>query len=156
MKHLLLSLVALLLPCMAFAEGEVTHLSIEHSDGKSTHIVLSETPVMTFDGGDMLVKSANFDLSIPRSEVAYFHFTKQTPSAVESVADDSYFVRYTSNTLTVSGADVTAVEVYDLDGRRAAFATSADGCVTVDLSACPKGVYIVVVKDHPSFKVAVR
>lgn len=156
MKHFLFSFVALALPWLALTAEEVTRLSIEHTDGTSTHIMLSEAPTMTFDGADMVVKSSSFDLRVPRTEVAKFHFTKDEYSSIEEVAADDYLVSYSANTLTVAGSDVTLVMVYDLSGRQVASVRATDGTATVDLGACTPGIYVVAVKGHPSFKIAVR
>lgn len=156
MKYLMLSIVALLLPRLASANNLVTHLTIEHNNGTTTSIALTEIPVLSFEGSDMLVTSSNFNSRFARDQIINFHFTQQEPAAIESVDAGTYSVMFTANHLSISGSDVSHAEVYDLGGCLLTTATATNGAISIDLSQYRKGVYLVAVKGHPAFKIAVR
>lgn len=157
MKSLFIMLVSLLMPSISLSAEEVTRLSIDLIDGKTHHIELPEKPTMTFDGDDMLVKSTNFDLRMPRTDVVKFYFTKATVTSAEGPeAATAYLVRYSGNVLTLTGSDVLGADVHRLDGRLLLSAGSEGGHVRIDMNAYPKGVYVVSPKNHPAFKVTVR
>ncbi|MDO4171206.1 MAG: hypothetical protein Q4E63_02480 [Prevotellaceae bacterium] len=59
-------------------------------------------------------------------------------------------------TVTVNGADTDGMAVYGIDGtKQAARVTGGNGMVTVDLTSCPAGDYIIKLKSN-SIKVRIK
>ena len=157
-KGIITLLLSLVIPCAAMAaEGEeMTRLTIEHNNGTSTHMLLTDSPVLTFDGGDMLVKSENIDMRVSRSEISKMHFTKATPTSVENTFQNDYTICYLDGILTVSGENVTEAAVFDTTGRQTDRFQATDGVITADMSAYTPGIYIVAITGHPSIKLLVK
>lgn len=158
-KGIITLLLSLVIPCTAMvaAEGEeMTRLTIEHNDGTSTHMLLTDSPVLTFDGGDMLIKSENIDMRVSRSEISKMHFTKSTPTSVENTFQNDYTVCYLDGILTVSGENLTDATVFDTTGRQTNRFHATDGVITADMSTCTPGIYIVAISGHPSIKLLVK
>lgn len=150
-KTLLRTIAVLLLALVStavLASAEVKqYLLVTENSGTETSFALSESPVITLDGGMLTVESASQTLSVAIADVADYKFvTKEDiPTAVDKL-EAKAVLSLTEGKASVTGlAPGASVGVYTADGVCVVSAKAGtDGSVTVDLRALGNGrVYIL-------------
>ena len=140
MKKLLL-VSALLLFFSAAIFAEEAKIVIKQKSGNETVLELATKPVITFEGGNMVITNDFTQLSLPLDDIEDYVVRNET-TGVRSVDVDSQFFR--GNLLFNSIPPGSSVYVYSFDGK-VVLNQSADqaGRCKIDLSVLPKGTYIV-------------
>ena len=119
-------------------------LVVEMTDGTRSAFLLSEKPEMTFEGGDLVFRSEEAEITVAREDFAYFHFENVEVSMLERSSSGTEAEFVTTGVLRVRGVRANAVAVYTLDGSTCAVDKSVEGdAVTVSLRSLPRGVYVV-------------
>ena len=157
-KTVALSLLMALLSSMcvfaADTEAIVTRLTISKLDGSEVHFALADKPVITFADGNLVISNGEELISYPKTEVADFHFTTGTMSAISQVEADDVMIQFVDNNhIVISGPGITSATAYNLQGMAVAQAKASDGAVTLDLSDKTAGVYLVSIPNHPTQKI---
>ena len=150
-----MALVAIAGSFTAAAQESLTVLQLHLSDGTTDKYVLAEKPVVTFSDGNLLVTSSAVTSTYKFTAVKSFDFGTDTTTGVDGIgAEDSTFsFQLAGDVLTVASPELCVVEVYALNGVKAAAATAADGVATVDLAGLPTGVYVVATNCHAAVKI---
>ena len=160
-KRLLNLLIPLLVALSASAADERNALIISFHEGDSVAFVLADNPCATFIGDNLCVESNDFIATYLRSTIAGFHFAwvTDTPTSIASLPEHMVQIVYTdNNTVQVRGIDpASPVGVYGIDGRGivAPITSEADG-ITINLAACPAGIYLININNTQIFKITKR
>ena len=120
------------------------------SNGSLVYYLVGSTngPVMKFVDGKCVVNTDLYEFS----QIKNFYVSETDDSSAMNAVKTHDDFSWRDNVLFVK-SDASAVQVFQASGAQCDAAISADGgLVTVNLSACPKGVYIVKVAGS-SFKV---
>lgn len=154
---IMLGCVPAFIPALAAdqTDQEVTRLTLVYTNGTETHFNLKDMPEVTFDGINMVVKTPAVETSVPRADIKHFHFTKGEPIVgIEDAMDDTDVeFTYINNVVTVTGANVNGLTVYDLSGRMVAQVPASDGSATANLSDLQSGVYVITANGLSAIKV---
>lgn len=134
MKKIPIILSALLLSAMSAAAGE-TALRLSLRDGSSATYVLSDRPVISFSGEQMMIECDNASTAYNRSEVTSLAFFTKGTTGIADAAMTADVLSYVGGELSAPGC---AIEVYTIAGVRvaAAFGNLSD-------SILAPGAYIV-------------
>lgn len=128
-----LILLAGALSALAANAGDYA-LKVNLSPGSSATYILSDKPVITYSGNDVIFKSQGIEDSYLLSDVKSFSFTENGTSGIESVTDNVTY-EFHDNVFTCEGQVIT---VYNLSGRKV-----ASGSNSVSLESLDRGIYIV-------------
>lgn len=160
-KRLLNLLIPLLAASSASVADERHALIISFHEGDSVALVLADKPCATFIDDSLRVESNDFSATYLRSNIASFHFgwVAETPTSITSLPEHMVQIVYTdNNTVQVRGIDpASPVGVYGLDGRGivAPITSETDG-ITINLAACPAGIYLININNTQIFKIIKR
>lgn len=126
-------------------------MNIDLKDGGVAEYVLSQKPVMTYSGNDMVVTLPDGVFSYCRSDISRISFNES--NGVEEVPGASCRFEFVNNVLTLP-AGVSDFTLCDVAGKivMSSSLSSEEKCV-INLNTLPKGVYIVNIPNHKSFKV---
>lgn len=126
-------------------------LDIRFKDGQHQQIKLADNPQMTNNGTNWVVTATGFEAQYTYPEVDELTVA-DTPSGMEMVEGNAG-ISYENKVLTVTAAPGTRVTVATIGGVAVkALAVPAGGTVSVDMSALPKGTYVVAV-NKKAFKI---
>ncbi len=133
------------------AQTQITgnSLLIQLKNGDEQVFMLASEPVITFNGGDCMIKSIDFSATYAMGDINLARFVYTDPASVNEI--ETALVVDLSNPERVVIHGMTArgeVRLFDLSGvelRRC----SADDCgeASLDLSGLPAAVYIVNTKE---------
>lgn len=128
----------LILTALAFvcnmANAENYALKVNLQGPASAIYVLSDKPVISYSGSNLIIKSKSLEDSYPISEVKSLSFEDNLSSVVENVTDGTAF-QFINNVFTCEGHEI---HVFDMSGRMV-----ASGIESVSLETLRGGVYIV-------------
>lgn len=136
--------------------AQTTCLTLNFTTGDVVKFALNEKPVMTFGESDVtIVTDYGLSASYLRSGIKDFNFTQGTTSAItEAGTDGQLSVDLTNpDVMIIKSAVLGNVKVYNTAGQLSATAEPTDGVATVNLGQLPKGVYVVAIEGHNSFKI---
>ncbi len=150
-----MALVAIAGSFTAAAQEALTVLQLHLTDGTTDKYLLAEKPVVTFSDGNLLITSSAVTSTYEFSAVESYDFGIDTTTGVDGIGaeDNTFSFQLAGDVLTVASPELSVVEVYALNGVKAAAATAADGVATVDLAALPAGVYVVATNCHAAVKI---
>lgn len=118
---------------------------------------LSDTPVVTFEGKEMVVTSDAASGSFTRADVSHFEVKKDWFSGAEAATltpETSFSFTYTDNAnVTVAAPELKFVELFTTAGVKVARANATDGTATINLTSLPAGVYLVAPDCHKAIKI---
>ena len=141
LKHLLIVLL-LLIPFKAHAY-EYNTLVVEMHDGSTTNFRLIHKPRITFTNGLMKIVSEQFSMEFTRTNVRKYHFTEDTPTAIEEILKESN-TTIEGDMLVVTGVpENEIIAIYTTNGILVKQDTSRDGCCSIYLDYLSYGTYIV-------------
>lgn len=159
MKKTFLSLMALtvslLLPAQLRADTqettEVRYLVVTETDGTTSQFALTDAPVITFNGDQLVVTCAGDELSLALSSVKDYHFYKEeVVTDIDDALAEPNTDGETKPTIAFGEAkfsglkEGTLIVVYSIEGRAVATVTAGNGGnATIDLRSLPWGVYIL-------------
>lgn len=124
-------------------------LLVQMKSGESQVFMLASEPVITFDGGDCIVKSVDFGATYAMSEIDFAKIVYADPASVDEIQAALVVDLSNPECVVIKGMAANgAVRLFDLSGvevRR----TSADDCgeASLSLSGLSSGVYIVNTKE---------
>ena len=129
---------------------DVTYLVVTETDNTVTEFALSDAPVVSFSGGELVVTCGDDELRTALSGIRDYSFAvRKVATAIRSVAVTGS-ADVPTPTFSISDARIsglkpgTRVGVYNLNGNMVStVAASADGSVSIALDHLPKGVYIL-------------
>ena len=146
----MLMAVALMLPCTMQAEEltEVQYLVLTQTDGIVSKFALSDSPVMSYQGSDVLVVCGEQTFQTSMEGIATCTFSTETvPSGIGetvSLSSDKQ-PQFSFGAASFEGMQPgSRIIVYTLDGKAVA-STVADGegRANVSLAGLQRGVYIL-------------
>lgn len=134
-------LAPILAPMVAMAD---TALVLAKSDGTTETFVLAQKPELSFGVNDCTVSTADYTVTIPRGDIADFHFADAASAITSPHEASDVSVRLADGFLTLQGIQASRVSVFDVSGKpvRADITASGTTC-TVTLAGLPKGIYVV-------------
>lgn len=128
---------------MASASAE--QLVIEDDSGKTTFYDLGSKPVITYEGGNLSVKTNFANAEFALAQVAKYYFLSD-PTGTGDVADRTEtFVRVSDELFQMrNGTPGTTASLLSIDGKRVGdYTVAPDGVLEIQLSGLPQGVYII-------------
>jgi hypothetical protein len=142
----LLALVALLLPLSAMAES-VQCLVLTESNGAVSKFALTDAPVVTYSGSDMVVSCGDQTMTVGLEGLT-LTFGEMETTRIETVKDgvtESDRLQFSFGEASFEGLQPGAlVNVYSIDGKmQTKVKADQDGRASVSLMSLPKGVYIL-------------
>lgn len=151
MKILRTLLAALLfLPIAATAQSQ---LAIKLVDESIVRFVLTDKPVISFEGEQLLVKSDAAEAAYARADVAEFYFEPEGTSVDHATADNLRFSYLDNETVSVEGSK-SPLRLYDNSGRLLQAPVSTTGTKqTLSLNGLPAGVYLVKISQQQTIKI---
>ena len=126
----------LLLPQVLMAQ--VNAVVVNMTNGAKTVFLLVDTPVITYSESNLIVRTANKEVSVPVTDIV--NVTLEERSALTKIesaftADGVLFRQLPAD---------TDVRVYTIDGKAVCTQkVDSDGSAGLDLSRLPKGVLII-------------
>lgn len=154
--RLLMLLLAAMLPLAGIHAGSV--LVVELNGGSTERFALQDKPELTMSGTKLVVKSTAVEKSYERSAVRSFYF-EDSGTGIEELKDNTISYRQTGvNQFLISGLSVDErVTVNNLSGQLFNQTVSQNGDEAfVNLSECPKGVYIIKIGKNNTIKIIKR
>lgn len=160
-KRSLIQLIAafnmLFLPCTLHAEEplEVQFLVVTQTNGTVSKFALTEAPVITYDGNDVVITCSEKTLQTSMDGVKNCTFVTETISnGIEDVRQGQTKTTFAFGKALFEGLQSGArVLVYTIDGKAvSSVSADGDGCASIDLNALSGGVYILRTPDK-SFKI---
>ncbi len=136
MRKILSGLLIICAALTSYAEGHSLRLLLKN--GNVETYVLSKKPVVTFEAGDVVIKSDNLTASYARADVESFSFIENT-SSIRDVKDREIIYSYDGSVFRCPDSGIT---VCNLNGI-----VLTSGKDEVSLSSLPSGIYIVVVNN---------
>lgn len=134
-----------------------TLLLVNLHSGSVEKYRLSDTPVVTFDGDEIVVTADAASGRYTRADVSHFEIKKDWYSGAEATTltpETSFSFTYTDNAnVTVAAPALTRVDLYTPAGVKVAQATATDGTATISLASLPAGVYLVAPDCHKAIKI---
>lgn len=161
-----LALLMLLPTSMAAETKNVQYLVLEQEDGTEAKFALTDYPVITFnEDGDMVVACNNQTVSFtPQALLKHEIITEEideTTTAIQTVRDNQD-ITPGKPTVSFGQAEFSGLKegqrvmVYSLDGKMvASTSVNANGKANIDLTALPRGVYILRAPNY-SYKVSTK
>lgn len=144
-----LSLLALLLPMTAAhaqeSEETVLCMVLTQNDGTVTKFALKDSPVVTYEGENIIVSCGEQQLSTSMAGISHFKFEETVIDAIIPVKESLAQASFSFNEAAFSGLKAqSAIHVYTIDGK-ALFSARADsdGEARIDLGNLPRGIYII-------------
>lgn len=131
---------------MAMAEEvSVTTLEVWTRSGQKIAYALSEQPVATYSGSDLVLTTSEVVVNYPLMELHKFTFGTAETSTVNAIVSPAGHVHQQSRTLLLSGfRPGEQVVLYGIDGRQVLSGTMADdGTLQLSLRTLATGVYVV-------------
>ena len=121
---------------------------VERIDGTKQGFLFSDYPVITDTAENLVMTSTTATVEFPIVDIRNVYFADDISTGIRDVARPAVqdpLIRVTSDGAQLSGfAPRTAVSIYDVGGQLLSREqTSADGTLTVSLSARPQGIYII-------------
>lgn len=142
--------ILLLLPAAMQAQGmtEVQYLVLTETDGAISKFALSDGPVLTYKGGNVVVTCGEQAVETSMDAVASCTFNSERVSTgIETIAQGTQGEQSSFAFGTASFEGMKAggkVVVYTLDGKAVATTTAdAEGRASVSLAGLQRGVYIL-------------
>ena len=156
-KKVLFLLLTLLMPFSSWASGSI--LVLELDNGSDVVFKLLEKPVLTFVEGKLEISSQTFSTkSYNRSNIKKFYFSEDHDGLdeLETSENTIIFKQTDDNRLVISNCpDSDRIMVSDLSGRLYNGSVSRNGSeAIVDLSNCPKGIYIIKIGNMQTIKIS--
>lgn len=149
MKKSVILFLLMLLSQVCLAEDELT---VFHKDGNKTVFALSTTPVITFSGEDMMVKSNILEITIPIEYVDYYT-VNSSETGIENINKSDGF-ELDNESVNLTGLNPNeVVRVVSLNGIvLQTHLADSQGTAKINLSSLTKGCYIIKSKSN-SFKI---
>lgn len=138
----------------SFAEGTVKALMVQLKAGDTHYYVLSEQPVVTFEGQKCHITSPSLQSSYEMPDIDFANFVDYDPASVKETMTALTVEYITPQLIAVRGLDAgSRVSLYRLDGVKAGdYAADNAGSVEISLAALTDGVYIISCKEK-TFKI---
>lgn len=151
----LLTLMAMLLPLAAWADT-VQCLVLTEANGTVSKFALTDAPVVTYNGGDMIVSCSDQELTVSLEGLVWT-FGEMEATRIDEVIgkqDDTARPQFSFGEAKFEGLQPgSMVHVYSLDGKAlSTVKADGDGRVSVSLGNLPKGVYVLRTPTR-SFKI---
>lgn len=138
------SLLAWLFPSIMAAQSteEPQTLVIKLIDGSSNLFNLADKPTIAFANGLFKVTSASASAEYKQDEVKDFTF--QTALGIAPEVENNFSFTYKDNNhVVLEGNLPSRVYLYSSTGALVGSYVTTNGAVTIDLSACAPGVYVL-------------
>lgn len=136
MKHFIIALGLMLSSATAFAG--TTALKVTLANGTDETFLLSEKPVITCSGTDMIIRTSSLTASYPRTDITSMTFARNAHTDIRKVTDNITYA-YCDNVFTCNGQNIS---VYNLQG-----VCVASGSESVSLQDLPAGIYLINVNN---------
>ncbi len=126
-----------------------TVLTVYTKDGAHHEFQLFDRPQVTFEQGNLHIRTKKDEVSFALGDVSYYNFEKGYFDAIEDAEAPTEGMIVQDNEVTISNLpEGSFVSVYSLDGKKMASAiVPATGICSVSLRAFPTGVYVVKAND---------
>ena len=126
-----------------------TVLTVYTKDGGQHEIQLFDKPEVTFESGNLCIRTNKKEVSFPLADVHHYNFEKGYFDAIEDVNAAEGGLAYHDSEVSITHLpEGTSVSVYALDGKKMLSTTvPASGICSISLRAFPTGVYVVKAND---------
>lgn len=133
----------------------VDMLVLKMADETTAEFKLDDTPVVSFEDGQLLVKSASATGSYDQSDVTEFYFKKYDPSTgiSKALGSNFSFVYDDNANVVISGTKAAKASLYTIDGKLVKSQKVNGGNATVSVVDCQAGVYVLNLENEHTFKI---
>lgn len=165
-KNYLLLMLSFFVTVASWGTQDRSVLVIELKNGSSFAYHLYQVPKVILEEDKVQIKAYDYDSDVASPQdysyevenVKKFYFKPYFPNAIEEVQPEEKRIRVThldANQVIISGTEASDhVTLYSLDGRRVEEGiSSAEGKTQVNLQALERGIYLIRVNKHVSFKI---
>lgn len=143
--------ILVLLSCISFSfimsAQEKNALVVQLCNDSMEKYILSEKPMVSFSGENMLVTVDNkVELDIKRSEIERFYFDYIDPDNVQAMTKNMVsFYHLDGNNIRIIGLqNNTMVSILTIDGKKVStYHSDESGILSISLNNQPKGIYII-------------
>lgn len=144
MKKLIVAIVALFFAGVSMVSAQTT-LTIHQKDGEKFSFGFSEKPVVSFTDNDLIVKTANNEVSCSLANVAKFTFDAEETAVGEVKTDAEPSISLDEYTVMITGAKADEkVSLTGTDGKMLqSYKIGEDGSVSFSIAELPAGTYII-------------
>lgn len=142
-------LALMLLPMTAIHAQEnaetVLCMVLTQKDGTVTQFALKDSPVVTYEGENIIVSCGEQQLSTSLAGISNFKFEETVVDAINLVHQVEPQMAFSFNEAVFSGLKAqSAIRVYTIDGKAVSTAKAgSDGMARIDLGNLPRGIYII-------------
>lgn len=136
-------------------DASVDLLVLKMADASTKEFKLSEEPIISFADGKLVVTAQTVTTDYEQSDVTEFYFKKQDPSTgIDAQVANLFSFTYNDNAhVVIAGSKAQTVALYTVDGKLVKSQKVVDGAVTVDLTACSAGIYVLNLENEHTFKI---
>lgn len=145
LKKAIFLLLFFCLQLYVLANKNTPTVEVWTKSGERIAYSLSEHPVITYSGMDLVLTTTHLTVNYPLAELHKFTFgTEATAIETISTLSDGQ-IRMSEEMLILSGfCPSEQVLIYNLKGQKVLNATiSSDGSITIDLQSLATGIYVV-------------
>ena len=141
-------LTLLLIPAQALlarvAEENVTCMVLTLTDGTINRFALTDTPVVTYEGENLVVSIGEEQFTTTLSGISKLTF-EQVSTGISEMVGESPKSAFTPGQARFEGLKTHAiVSIYTIDGKMlSSMRANDEGTVSIDLSTLPHGFYII-------------
>ncbi len=141
-------LTLLLIPAQALlarvAEENVTCMVLTLTDGTINRFALTDTPVVTYEGENLVVSIGDEQFTTTLSGISQLTF-EQVSTGISEMVGESPKSAFTPGQARFEGLKTHAiVSIYTIDGKMlSSMRANDEGTVSIDLSTLPHGFYIL-------------
>lgn len=150
---ILIFLLAAFIPVSSISAEEPTTKAfvVNLTDGTTVRYIITDNPKVTFDEGDVYVRSDIAEAVYAHSEIQKFYFEDYIVSNMNSVeAQKEIIFRYVDRNLVEVMGDIRGVPVrlYGMDGCLLQNFIAQDTSVQIDLTGLSAGIYIININSR--------
>lgn len=152
-RYIALCLFLMLSFRAAFAADNADRLILNYVNGESVEILLSEMPVITFEGDELKLSTTSTTLKCPLADLQDYTFDGASMSLDDRLIPNFSF-KQDGDLLTVKSADGKPnIKLYDIQGIEMSPAVRiADDACLISIEDFVPGVYVILIDNH-SFKI---
>jgi len=143
MKKRLLMISFLVVGFLSATNAQVKNLIVQQGSDVTLEIPLSESPQLTYEGTDVVIKYGDNTFSLPVSSKFNIYFEK-TGTNIERLITEKPLLTDGSTVILSNQPANSRVIVYNAQGHLC-LQTTVDGSgqAVVDLSTLAKGIYVI-------------
>ncbi len=123
----------------------LTHVTVWSNSGETSHFALSEQPVVTFEGNQLVLVSADSRYEFLISDVDKFTFTNPASVELNEIDTATVVISLSGDEIKLSGLNPgSLVSLYAMDGRVVLTSQAdSDGVCIESIASLSGGIYLI-------------